>query len=96
MTTLNKTMFAINREKYLGNVQRDMERWRKGYDQIVSGTLPVSNQDRAEIRRAWLELEATSRDLETADEATWEAMQQRTQRSAQAFRDTWLIVVKAD
>lgn len=94
MTTPNKATFNIDRKKYLGNVQRDMERWRKGYDEIMTGSLPISNQDKAEMRRTWLEFEAAYRDLQASDEAGWQAMQRRTQRSAQAFRDTWVIVAK--
>ncbi len=93
MTTLNPTTRTANREQYVRTVQRDIERWRKGYEQMESEALPVSDEDRADLRRVWLELEAAYRDLQAADETQWEAMQRRSQRSAQTFRNSWLAIV---
>lgn len=93
MNTHHTADFKTTRDQYLTNVQRDIERWRKGYDEMEAGALPVASKDRAELRRVWLELENAYRDLQKADEASWPAAQRRSQRSAQAFRDTWVVIV---
>lgn len=93
MTTPNRTDFYTTRDQYLANVQRDIERWRKGYNEMESGALPVATENRDELRRVWLELENAYRDLQAADEANWATAQQRSRRSAQAFRDVWLVIV---